>query len=187
MTSSIEDQLSVQFHKFAKSDEALKEVIARLSELESLSTAHRQSKDSLDSTKRSIDQLVTDFGSLLPVSISSVGGIAQVARDMGSAIQTLEDEIIKSITNNIEGITDKIQKSVTQIEDVASSQKETVNKLLAAIDGVALRAEANTFIIMERLEELEASTTQSTQKAAIKTWVATGVATLIIVALTIAI
>jgi hypothetical protein len=187
MTSSVEDELRAQVSEFAKSDEALKEVIARLGELDSLISAHQLSRESLDSTTRSINQLAANLGSLLTVSTSSVGDIARVSTEMAAATQRLEIEINKAITSNIKGVTDKIQKSVVQIEGVANSQKDTIKKLIEAVEGIAGRAEANTLIIMERLEEFEASTTQSAQKAAIKTWVAIGIATLIIVSLTITI
>jgi len=187
MTSSVEDELRAQVSEFAKSDEALKEVIARLGELDSLISAHQLSRESLDSTTRSINQLAANLGSLLTVSTSSVGDIARISTEMAAAANRLEIEINQAITSNIKGVTDKIQKSVVQIEEVANSQKDTIKKLIEAVEGIAWGAEANTLIIMERLEKLEASTTQNTQKATIKTWGAIGVATLVIVFLTFAI
>jgi chromosome segregation ATPase len=129
MTSSIEDELSARVSEFAKSDETLKEIIARLGELESLISAHRLSRESLDSTTRSIKELIANLGSLLTVSTSSVGDIARVATEMAAAIQRLEIEINKAITSNFESVADKIQKSVIHIEEVANSQNTTIEKL----------------------------------------------------------
>jgi methyl-accepting chemotaxis protein len=129
MTSSIEDELRAQVSEFAKSDEVLKEVIARLGELDSLISAHQLSRESLDSTSRSINQLVTNLGSLLTVSTSSVGDIARVSTEISAAIQRLEIEINKTITSNFKSVTDKIQNSVIQIEEVANSQNTTIKKL----------------------------------------------------------
>jgi len=111
MTSSVEDELSARVLEFAKSDETLKEINARLGELESLISAHRLSRESLDSTTRSINELVANLGSLLTVSTSSVGDIARVATEMAAAIQRLEIEINKTITSNFKSVTDKIQKN----------------------------------------------------------------------------
>ncbi len=154
MTSRIEDELRAQISEFAKYDEALKEVIADLRELESLSSAHQLSRESLDSTSRSINQLAVNLGSLLTVSKSSVEAIAKVSTEMASAMQKLEIEINKTITSNFKSVTDKIQKSVIQIEEVANSQNATIEKLSKAV-----------------------------AKNAIITWVAIGIASLILIAL----
>jgi uncharacterized membrane protein YccC len=187
MISPVEDELRAQISEFAKSDEALKEVIARLSELESLSSAHRLSKDSLDSSTRSLNQLAADLGSLLTTSTSSVGDIARVVAEMGGITQRLETETVKAITSKIKMVTEKIQKTETQIEDAADSQREGVAKLLASIDGVALHAETSSTSIMERLEALETSSVNNARRSAVRTWIIFSVATLIVGGLTIAI
>ena len=139
MTSNIESELKAQVAEFAKSDEALKEIITRLSELEGLIDAHQKSRDSLDKTTTSINQLASNLGSFLTLSVDSVGNISKVSTDIGATIQRIEAEIISAVESNLADVTKDIRLAVSHIETVAKALAKDVKSLNEKVDQLRFR------------------------------------------------
>lgn len=163
MTSNIESELKAQVAEFAKSDEALKEIIGRLSELEGIIDSNQKSRDSLDKTTTSINQLASNLGSFLTLSVDSVGNISKVSTHIGSTIQRIEAEISSAVASNLADATKDIRLAVSHIETVAKTLAEDVNAL------------------NEKVDEIEVILIKELKLSLIKTWVAVGVSTITIV------
>lgn len=163
MTSNIESELKAQVAEFAKSDEALKELIARLAELEGIIDSNQKSRDSLDKSTTSINQLASNLGSFLTLSVDSVGNISKVSTDIGSTIQRIEAEISSAVASNLAEATKDIRLAVSHIQTVAKALGEDVN----AID--------------KKVDEIELSLIKELKLSLIKTWVAVGVSTITLV------
>jgi chromosome segregation ATPase len=119
MTSNIENELKAQVSEFAKSDEALKEIIGRLSELEGLIAANQKSRDSLDKATASIEQLASNLGTFLKLSVDSVGNISKVSTDIGSSIQRIEADIAEMVAKSLKEGTNEIRHAISHFETVA--------------------------------------------------------------------
>ena len=180
MTSNIENELKAQVSEFAKSDEALKEIISRLSELESLISANQKSRDSLDKTTSSISQLASNLGSFLTVSVDSVGSISKVSTEIGSTIQRIETEISSAVSSNLEGATKEIRGAVSNIEMVAASLKKDVHALIGSQSALSIKVDQSIESVQEKLHEIELSITQEVHTSTKNTWMIIGASAVIL-------
>ncbi len=180
MTSNIENELTAQISEFAKSDEALKEIISRLSELESLISAHQKSRESLDKTTSSISQLASTLGSFLTVSVDSVGGISKVSTEIGSTIQRIESEINAAVSSNLEAATTEMHDAALTIETVASSLKKDVDALGTSQLALSMKIDERIESVHDKLDEIERRITQEVHTSTTNTWVVIGASAVII-------
>jgi ABC-type transporter Mla subunit MlaD len=134
MTSNFESELRAHVNEFAKSDETLKEIIGRLSELESLIAANQKSRESLDKSTTSINQLAANLGSFLTLSVDSVGNISKVSTDISSTIQRIEAGIAETVASNLNEATKEIRLAVSQFETLAKALSDENGSLNAKVE-----------------------------------------------------
>ena len=180
MTSNIENELKAQVSEFAKSDEALKEIISRLSELESLISANQKSRESLDKTTSSISQLASNLGSFLTVSVDSVGSISKVSTEIGSTIQRIEREISSAVSSNLQGAAKEMRDAVSTIETVSASLKKDVDALIESQSAISIKVDQSIESINDELHEIERSITQEVHSSTTNTWMIIGASAVII-------
>jgi hypothetical protein len=184
MTSNIENELKAQVSEFARSDEALKEIIARLSELEGLIAAKQKSRESLDSTTSSINQLAANLGTFLTLSVDSVGNISKVSTDIGSTIQRIEAEISSAVASNLADATKEIRLAVSHIETVAKSLAQDVESIGKSQNSLSTKVNQSTKSLTERVNALEVNLIQEVTHSATNTWVIIGVSTILVALIT---
>ena len=191
MTSNIENELKAQVSEFAKSDEALKEIIARLSELEGLIAANQKSRESLDTTTSSINQLAANLGSFLTLSVDSVGNISKVSTDIGSTIQRIEAEISLAVASNLAKATKEIRDAASDIESMAKTLAQDVaaisksQQILSKHIDESLRSLNQKFdegliSLNQSVYEVRDLVTQEVSQSAKSTWIMIGLSTVII-------
>jgi DNA repair exonuclease SbcCD ATPase subunit len=181
MTSNIENELKAQVSEFAKSDEALKEIISRLSELESLISANQKSRESLDKTTSSISQLASNLGSLLAVSVDSVGNISKISTDIGSTIQRIEAEISAAVSSNLEGATKEIQNAVLNIQAVAEALAKDIDSIANSQKTLSNELNEKIESFTDNFDHIEAALAQELRKSTNKIQLAIGASTIILV------
>jgi len=138
--STLQNALRDKVAEFAASDEALKEVVARLSELESLITSHRESRSTLDDASKSLGLVVTSLNPLLTQSADAVRDVAKTSIDFGSTLQSLVEVVSTSIADHIEKSRIQIESLTNRLSELESnvldSNKSTTKRILIA-QGIA--------------------------------------------------
>lgn len=191
MTSNIESELKAQVAEFAKSDEALKELIARLAELEGIIDSNQKSRDSLDKSTTSINQLASNLGSFLTLSVDSVGNISKVSTDIGATIQRIEAEISSAVASNLAEATKEIRDAVSNIDavakvlaqDVDSIEKSQISlstKVNESMESLNEKVDEGVDSLNQRIYEVKVLITQQVPIYAKITWMVTGLSTIII-------
>jgi methyl-accepting chemotaxis protein len=181
MTSNIENELRAQVSEFAKSDEALKEIIARLSELEGLIAANQKSRDSLDTTTTSINQLAANLGSFLTLSVDSVGNISKVSTDIGSTIQRIESGINSAVTSNLAEVTKEIKDAVTNIGAVSEALAKRIELVASSQQLLSDKLDQNKEKLDEKFDAIESAFAQELNRSTTKLQISIGVSTILLV------
>jgi len=138
--STLQNALREKVAEFAASDEALKEVVARLSELESLITSHRESRATLDDASKALGLVVTSLNPVLTQSADAVRDVAKTSSEFGSTLQSLVDDMSTSIADHIEKSRiqiESISQRLSELEgNVLDSNKSSTKRILIA-QGIA--------------------------------------------------
>lgn len=138
--STLQNALRDKVAEFAASDEALKEVVARLSELESVITSHRESRNTLDEASKALGQATASLNPILTQSADAVREVAKTSSEFGSTLQALVDDVSISISNHIEKSRlqiESLSERLSELEKnvIESSKSSTKNVLI--VQGIA--------------------------------------------------
>lgn len=132
--STLQNALRDKVAEFAASDEALKEVVARLSELESVINSHRESRKTLDDASKALAQVTTSLSPAFAHSADAVRDIARVSSEFGLTLNAAVEDMSNKLAEHIEKSREQIERVSRLLsehqDNLIKSSKANTTKLL---------------------------------------------------------